>query len=101
MLNALQSGTAIACKANGSYVDFPLCTADAIQTGIISSLVGAIERLYHLYQSSLTHSDLVCIITGGALVSLIPHLNIPVIIEENLVLDGLSVIANDIISEAS
>ena len=101
MLNALQTGTAIACKDRGSYVDFPLCTADAIQTGIISSIVGAIERLYHLHRSNLTHSDLVCIITGGALASLIPHFTIPVIIEESLVLDGLLVIANEIISEAS
>ena len=76
-------------------------TQQAIINGCISAQVGAIERAYHGYHAdlghnldaSLTNQKPTCIISGGAAPYLVPHLSIPIRLEDNLVLRGLAVVA--------
>ncbi|WP_297325180.1 type III pantothenate kinase [Nitrosomonas sp.] len=96
MLNSLLSGTQLIKADAGSYRNFPQNTNDAIQSGVIQCLVGAIERMYNLLSLQQDHPVETCIMSGGGASSLIPFIKIPIMIVENLVLDGLVIIANDL-----
>lgn len=95
-LNSLLSGTQLIKTDTGSYRDFPQNTNDAIQSGVVQCLVGAIERMYNLLSSQQDHPIEACIMSGGGASSLAPFIKIPVTIVENLVLEGLVIIANDL-----
>lgn len=96
MLNSLLSGTQLIKTDTGSYRDFPQNTNDAIQSGVVQCLVGAIERMYNLLSLQQDHPIEACIISGGGASSLTPFIKIPVTIVEDLVLEGLVIIANDL-----
>jgi len=51
--------------------------------------VGAIEYQYNLLAKA---GMVTCVMSGGALSRIKPYLNMPVQLEENLVLDGLQII---------
>ncbi|SER60742.1 type III pantothenate kinase [Nitrosomonas sp. Nm51] len=78
------------------YRIFPVNTADAIYSGIIQALVGSIERMLRLYKyhqgSVIKH----CLISGGGLSELLPHIDFDVIVIDNLVVEGLLRIAKDL-----
>jgi type III pantothenate kinase len=63
-------------------------TADAIHAGILSSVVGGIERIYRHYQTITSHS-LPVIGTGGDVAWLSPLLNIEVQMKPQLVCEGI------------
>lgn len=95
-LNSLLSGTQLKKTDTGSYRDFPQNTNDAIQSGVIQCLVGAIERMYNLLSLQQGHPVETCIMSGGGASNLLPFIKIPVTIVEDLVLEGLVIIANDL-----
>lgn len=98
MMNALNIHTAIPCKQLGNFEEFPVTTADAIYSGVIHSLAGTIERMackLSTYRGSSVDN---CIISGGGSAMVLPHLRIPVKVVNNLVLEGLLLIANDLLS---
>ncbi|MER0204818.1 MAG: type III pantothenate kinase [Nitrosomonas sp.] len=95
MLNSLYSGTQLEPNKLGIYQNFPVNTQNAIHSGIIQSLVGAIERMYSVLSTQLKHSSISCIISGGNASLLRPFIKYPIKIINNLVLEGLLVIAKD------
>lgn len=96
MLNSLLSGTQLIKSNTGCYRNFPQNTNDAIQSGVVQCLVGAIERMYNLHSLQQDHSIGTCIISGGGASSLLPFIKIPVMVFESLVLEGLVIIASDL-----
>ncbi len=71
-------------KAEGKVVDFPRNTVDAIWNGCIAAQTGAIERMWKKLPESAT-----CLLSGGAAQDLYPALNMPCLVVDNLVLEGL------------
>lgn len=80
----------------GVFDDFPVNTQDAIYSGAIQALVGAIDRIYHLLASKVNHTDSICIISGGGAHAIIPYLKHPYKFIDCLVLNGLFLIAEQI-----
>lgn len=95
MLNSLYSGTQLESDKPGTYENFPVNTQNAIHSGIIQSLVGAIDRMYGILSTQLKHSSINCIISGGNASLLSSFIKYPTKIIDNLVLEGLVVIAKD------
>lgn len=96
MLKGLWTGTHLKNAADGNYQDFPQNTQDAIESGMIQCLVGAIDRMNNLLSMRLGRAIENSIITGGGASKLLPFINIPVKQIDNLVLEGLVLIAKDL-----
>jgi len=74
-----------------SFNPFALSTNDAIMNGCIAAQTGAIEHAVALHAK---RSDNVqCVLSGGAAVSIAPHLSVSHQIVDNLVLVGLHAVA--------
>lgn len=89
MRRALASETAGLPLADGRHVACPRRTDDAIATGIVEALAGAVERAY----LRLGGADKSCLLSGGNAGLLAPALVIPVRRAENLPLEGLRALA--------
>ncbi len=87
MRRALARDTAALPLADGQYVAWPRCTADAISSGIIDAQVGAIERARQRLEGAE------CLVSGGNAALLAPHLAAPCRVIEQLPLLGLLEIA--------
>lgn len=98
MLESLQLGTQLINIETGNYKDFPVNTNDAIQSGVMQCLLGAIERMYNLLSLQLDHPVESCIIGGGGALMLMPFIKFPIKVIDNLVLEGLVIIADDSLS---
>jgi len=92
MLCSLKTNTEKLCDDVGSYQNFPTNTISATYSGVIQSAVGSIERMRHLFFEHLGDEPF-CIISGGGAHVLLPFINFPLKVVENLVLEGLVVIA--------
>jgi type III pantothenate kinase len=90
MRAALAQGTAALPLATGSPAAFPRNTGDAIWNGCILAQAGAIERMWRQLPESAT-----CLLSGGAAGELYPALNMPCLVVDNLVLQGLLLIAQE------
>jgi len=77
----------------GNYQDFPSSTNNAIFSGVIQSAIGAIERMRSLFSEQLMCSLENCIISGGGAHILMPYINFPIRSVDNLVLEGLVIVA--------
>ena len=75
----------------GKYASFPLNTADALYSGALQASCGAIERQHVL----LGDSSAPVVLSGGAEAVLRNRLNVPLLIVDNLVLQGLWLIAQE------
>ena len=75
----------------GQYRAFPANTNDALATGTIEAVCGAIE----LMRGRLSSDDAAvrCYLTGGAAHVIAPHLTSPVEVVDNLVLEGVLALA--------
>ncbi|MFO1303352.1 MAG: type III pantothenate kinase [Burkholderiales bacterium] len=75
----------------GVYRPFSTTTADAIATGAIEAVCGAIE----LTRARLREGEpsVRCYLTGGAAHEIAPHLGSPVEVVDNLVLEGVLALA--------
>lgn len=91
MQRSLNDATAQLGPARGAYVAFPQNTADALYSGAIQACCGAIERQHAL----LGGSGIPVVLSGGASALLQNHLNLPVHVVDNLVLQGLLLIAQE------
>lgn len=93
MRAALARNTAGLRPRTGRYAYFPACTADAIESGALNALAGAVERMRrHLRE--VGQSAPLTVLSGGAAEQLAPHLNGGVEVVDNLVLEGLVRIAS-------
>ena len=86
MRSSLALNTAQLPRAEGEYCSAPRNTMDAIVSGCLYAQIGAIERMFHSLPAG---SETLCLLTGGAAQLIIPHLSIPFLRVENLILDGL------------
>ena len=94
MRRSLDRGTAGLRLTEGAYAAFPRSTPDAITTGALQAAIGAITRMGEAMSSDGAAPGCI-VLSGGAAPELVPHLPLPVRIRENLVLDGLYLIARD------
>lgn len=93
MKQSLTKQTALLTLADGCFQDFPNTTRNAIHSGGIQALTGAIDHMYRLLSAHLGRDRLNCVMSGGGAALLLPHIKIPTIIVDNLVLEGLRLIA--------
>ncbi len=93
MRQALAANTARLQVAGGIFQDFPTNTADAIASGSIQAACGAIDRVRALLAADTPVVDTV--LSGGAAGELRERLVPPPICRENLVLEGVEVLAEE------
>lgn len=93
MRRALAKNTAQLPLAQGDFAALPRNTDDAIVSGCLHAQLGAIERMFAVLQgddvTDNATQEALCVLTGGAAPRLAPHLDIPLRLRENLVLEGL------------
>ena len=93
MRRALAENTAGLKLRPGRYSFFPDATSDAIMSGAITRVPGAIERMARFLEVQGRPPPL-CVISGGAAALLAPRLNLEVKLVDNLVLEGLLTMAD-------
>lgn len=95
MLKAIAEGTATFKDAPGQFAEFPTTTPDALASGAIQAVCGAIE----LVRARLRRDEVVvtCYLTGGAAHDLAPHLNGPLEVVDNLVLEGVLALGAELV----
>jgi type III pantothenate kinase len=96
MRRSLAEATDRLKSIQGEYMPYPLNTADAIYSGAIQAICGAIERQYSL----LDDDSVPLVLSGGTAETLQPHLNrscfkVPPRVVDNLVLRGLLAMAQE------
>lgn len=92
MQQALLQGTARVDAVAGQWQAFPRGTADAVRSGIVAALCGAISQQYARLaevSSGAPH----CLLTGGDAEMLLPHLPVRPEHAPDLVLEGISCVA--------
>ena len=91
MLQALASNTPNMKMPPGRYHDFPVNTADAMFSGVVLAVCGAVEQM----RARLATADVPakCFLSGGAAADVAPHLTEPVDVVDNLVLEGVLALA--------
>ncbi|HUO44763.1 MAG TPA: type III pantothenate kinase [Burkholderiales bacterium] len=94
MKETLAANTAALGRRPGRIRRFPRTTGDAIASGALHALAGAVERMARLLHRHARRAP-VCVVSGGAAASLAPQLNLEVRVVDNLVLEGLLTIAHD------
>lgn len=92
MLRSLEMGTAGLHVPTGEVVEFPTNTSDGLTSGGTYAIAGACERMYqHLAHHCGVHP--LCLMTGGAGWKMMPAMTRSFELVENLIFDGLLVIA--------
>lgn len=99
MLDALEAGTAGLRVPSGDFQSFPTNTSNALMSGGVHALAGAAERMLCLLTERTGHQSHV-LLAGGAAPKLAPHLQFPYTMVDNLVLEGLAVIAESHVQAA-
>jgi type III pantothenate kinase len=94
MREALARGTARLKPRGGKFAFFPAQTADAIESGAINALAGAVERMLR-FMGEAGQADPLTLVSGGAAELVAPQLNATVEVVDNLVLEGIVCIARD------
>ena len=91
MLRALADNTAALRTAPGEFHDFPTTTPDAIYSGAVQAICGAVAQLRERLRDDA--DGITCYVAGGGLQDVAPHLAPPVEVVDNLVLEGVLVLA--------
>ncbi len=91
MQRSLVSAAADLQEVKGSYRAFPLNTGDALFSGAIQASCGAVQRQY----AQLKEEGAPVFICGGAAPLLSQYLDLPLQMIDNLVIEGLLLIARD------
>ncbi len=94
MRTSLDRGTAQLKLQQGAFGYFPDNTADAIMSGAVNALTGAIDRLRG-YMAETGQGVPLVVLSGGAAAVLAPRLTGEVALVDNLVLEGLLVMAGE------
>ena len=85
---ALAANTARLSAERGNFTPFPRTTRDAITSGAIQALCGAVERMRDAIQAA-GHGEPSLIVSGGTGELVARHIGRPVRIVDKLVLEGL------------
>lgn len=94
MLRSLEQSTQGVRASIGRWAPFPTNTSDAVESGILSALVGAIESQRR--QLALrVNAEIPVLLTGGDAELIGPLLSKPVTLVEDLVLEGLLWLAKE------
>ena len=91
MLHALAENTAALRMPPGRYHDFPINTADALASGAMQAVCGAIEQMRRRLDAEGPLPK--AFLSGGAAADIAPHLTPPVEVVDNLVLEGVLALA--------
>lgn len=94
MRAALMQGTHAVRTSAGVVTSYPIQTSDAVETGIVYALLGVIEKTI-VTHAQQTQTSVAVIVTGGDAHLLLPYLNRDVQVVDNLVLEGLIVLARE------
>ena len=86
MLRALADNTSALRVAPGEYRDFPTSTPDALYSGAMHAICGAIELMRYRLSPDVSVR---CFLAGGAAAEVAPLLTAPVEVVDNLVLEGV------------
>lgn len=92
MRRSLDRGTAGLRQTEGAFDDLPRSTPDAITSGAVQACAGAIARMRDAMSARGSPPGRI-ILSGGAAAQVAPHLPLAFALHENLVLDGLLLIA--------
>jgi len=92
MRDALTRNTAALRPRAGRFAFFPARTADAIESGAINALAGAVERMLRFMREA-GQVEALTVVSGGAAPLIARQLNGAVEVVDNLVLEGLVRIA--------
>lgn len=92
MREALARNTAALRLQEGCFRFFPNATGDAIASGVVNALCGAIERMASFMEEAGQRHP-ACVLSGGAAGLIASHLNLEAKLVDNLVLEGLVRIA--------
>lgn len=101
MREAMARGTAQLKFTEGAFCYFPDNTADAMMSGAINALAGAIDRMrFYMRETGQAqryngHGEPLTLLSGGAASVLQPRLNARAELVDNLVLEGLLAIAGE------
>lgn len=93
MLEALESGTAGLRVYAGDVLDFPTNTSDALMTGGANAIAGAVERMVVKLERYAGRTPQV-VVTGGAASKLVPSLSVAHQVNDQLIFDGLLLLAS-------
>jgi len=91
MLDALAENTAALKVPPGQMREFPTSTPDALYSGAIRAVCGAIEQMRYALRRD--DSGVICYLAGGAAPEIAPHLAGSVEVVDNLVLEGVLALA--------
>lgn len=94
MRQALRQGTAQIADTQGVWQAFPRATADAVESGIVAALCGAIQ-LQHERLAEIAGRAPQCLLTGGDAAMLAPHLGVPAEQVPALILEGMDCVARE------
>ncbi len=92
MRQALQQGTARIADGVGNWQAFPRGTADAVESGIVAALCGAIQQ-QHARLAEVSGTVPYCLLTGGDAGMVLAHLALPTEQAPALVLEGVDCVA--------
>jgi type III pantothenate kinase len=92
MLRALAENTVAIGEGGGHYRDIPKNTPDAVYSGALSAMVGAVWHMNALLAGEIKRAP-TCLLSGGDAQLLLPLLSGKTRMVDNLVLDGLIRIA--------
>jgi type III pantothenate kinase len=93
MLQALADNTAALKVPIGTFAHFPTETGDAIYTGAIQAICGAVELLRLKVRD--TDEPVRCFLAGGTAPEVAPYLSGPLEVVDNLVLEGVLLLASE------
>jgi type III pantothenate kinase len=93
MLRTLAENTSALKVSAGEFHDFPDNTPDAVYTGAVQAVCGAIEQMRRALDLNAAHVR--CYLAGGAAPQIGPHLHPPIEVVENLVLEGVLALAGE------
>lgn len=91
MRAALGGGTAGVGDAAGHWRDFPISTADAVHSGALAAMGGAVRHMLAMLEARESRAPL-CLLAGGDAQALAEILEFPVLPVQHLVLHGLFLI---------
>jgi type III pantothenate kinase len=94
MHQALASNTAELSSERGSFASFPRSTRDAVTSGAVQALCGAVERM-RVAMVADGHGEPTLLVGGGAAEIVVQRLGRPVRSADKLVLEGLVRIARE------
>lgn len=92
MRRSLGGGTAQLKLTEGAFAPFPASTPDAITSGALQAAGGAIDRMAGEMARDGGAPERI-VLTGGGAAELASRLSLPVRMNDNLVLDGIALIA--------